>query len=165
MATLPFPPHVVALLRESIRRVVRESDVEDVLHEVFLAVLSGTVRLDGAQRPVSYLTGVALNLARIEVRRQLRRRRLNQNLPNNPAQESGFGRVEARQLLERVDLLPRRKREIVRLRHLEQRPLAEVGALTGLSLATVKRELSGSAAWLRSEHVSDSLRAAPRKPS
>jgi RNA polymerase sigma-70 factor (ECF subfamily) len=138
-------------LRRAIRRIVGPDDVDDVLHEVFVALLSGSAQLSRAERPVAFLAVVATNLARLEVRRRARRLHFVESMLPLSEAPGHDGKIEARQLLSKLERLDARDREVVRLRHLERRPLAEVGALTGMSLATVKRHLARSSKELRAE--------------
>jgi RNA polymerase sigma-70 factor (ECF subfamily) len=124
----------------------RDSDVDDVVQDVFLGAVSGLGRL----RDKAALKGwLAMATVRV-VRRKLQRRRLAAffGLGEEGAHDvaSGAASAEQRALLSQVyallDEVPPDERLAWTLRHIEGEPLDAVAQLCGCSLATAKRRIS-----------------------
>jgi RNA polymerase sigma-70 factor (ECF subfamily) len=146
--------------RESIwaycHRRLRHDDVQDAVLDVFLQAW----RMDQApegDESLLWLYGIARNVVRNTRRSETRRNRLHARA-NALGGSSGpdpemqvIRRAEERELLEAVDRLKPLDRELLRLRTWEELSLAEIAAVTGMS---IRAALLGKAAA-----------SAPRGPS
>jgi RNA polymerase sigma-70 factor, ECF subfamily len=148
-----FAPYVA---RIGLRLLGRESDVDDLIQEVFFAAFKqrGQLRDPGATK--NWLATIAVRAAR----RQLRRRRLRQyvgldtGVPSLELRDPGMS-PEKRALLSRIyrilDRMPVDQRLAWTLRHVEGEKLEQVAARCGCSLATAKRRISAAHASIQAE--------------
>jgi RNA polymerase sigma-70 factor (ECF subfamily) len=144
-----YAPLVRALLR---RAFGPGDELEDALHDVFVRLLEsvGQVRDGAALR--SYIVTIALNTARAERRRRRVRRAAgvegehavtDANEPSHMTLPAETETHLAIARLERIlSAVPEDERDVLLLRYVEERELTEVAAVSGISLATVKRKLS-----------------------
>ncbi len=105
-------------------------------------------RVEAADDPGAYVRAILVRLALSEARRPWRRReRSTTALPE--------GRAPGAMVEDRLDLaqalavLTPKQRAVVVLRYLEDRPVADVAALLGISEGTVKRQASDAVRRLR----------------
>jgi RNA polymerase sigma-70 factor (ECF subfamily) len=136
----------------------RERDVDDVVQDVFVMVLSSLGRIDNPQAFAAYLQRVAVRtiLKRIRKHRLLSRLGLRSAEPLEPDLVLSPGTPpdvasEARRLYARVEKLPAEERVALLLRKVEGLELPAVAEQMGLSLATVKRRLASAEAKLKEE--------------
>ena len=141
-----YAPLVRALVRRSIGQ---ESEVEDLVQEVFLRFYRNLrhLRNPGALR--SFIFAISLRVTISELRSRRSRRWLRLADTSVSTQGTRFAppaNFEAREavagfcsILDRLD--PRDRRAFV-LYHVEDHELTEVAAALGVSLATVKRRLA-----------------------
>jgi RNA polymerase sigma-70 factor, ECF subfamily len=124
-----------------------DSDLEDLLHEVFVQALGSAASIEDGDRLKGWLTIVAVHTARAHIRRRVRRRWLQFWEPAFvPEVPVGGADHEARELVRLtyyvLDKLPAKERIAFALRHLDCMELAELAEANGVSLATVKRLLA-----------------------
>ncbi len=120
--------------------------VDDLLQEVFLALVNSASRVRCPDALRAYLFGIALRQVAMEIRRRKRKRWLL-FLPANevpepkvPQQFAASPAVEAlRRVLASVD---ERQQQAFWLRFVEELSPAEVGAALGVSESTAKREIA-----------------------
>ena len=136
-----------ALVRGLLRRALGPSaDVEDLVQEVFLRFFKrvGTLRDPNALR--SFIVGIALRVARGELRSRRVRRWLRLSdtgqLPEASVECDTIPRFALVRLYEVLDRLDDRARLVFVLRHVEGYELTEVASALGCSLATIKRYLA-----------------------
>jgi RNA polymerase sigma-70 factor (ECF subfamily) len=148
-----FAPYVA---RIGLRLLGRESDVDDLIQEVFLAAFRQRDQLRDPQAAKNWLATIAVRTAR----RQLRRRRLRQFVGldhGGPALELPDPQIspEKRALLSRIyeilDSMGVELRLAWTLRYVEGEKLEVVAARCGCSLATVKRRIASAQALLLAE--------------
>lgn len=148
-----FAPYVA---RIGLRLLGRESDVDDLIQEVFLAAFRQRDQLRDPNAAKNWLATIAVRTAR----RQLRRRRLRQFVgldQGGPALELPDPGVspEKRALLARVyqilDNMGVDRRLAWTLRYVEGEKLEVVAERCGCSLATVKRRIASAQALLLAE--------------
>ena len=156
-----FAPYVA---RIGIRLLGRESDVDDLIQEVFFAAFKqrGQLRDPGATK--NWLATIAVRAAR----RQLRRRRLRQFVgldaggPQFELRDPGMS-PEQRALLARVyrilDGIPVDQRLAWTLRYVEGEKLEQVAVRCNCSLATAKRRIAAAHAALHAELEGDAERS------
>lgn len=153
------------VLRGVLRRSLGPwSDVEDGLQEVFLTFfrVAGTLRDPSALRP--FLIGIAMRVARSELRkRRVRRWFFLTDDGNVPEQATTSGDEDAREAVRRLyailDTLDAESRLAFILRHIEGLELEEVARSLGLSLATTKRRLAKVAPVVYARVRADALLA------
>lgn len=148
--------HVGPLLGLASRLLGSRAEAEDVVQETFVTAFD---RLGQLREPEA----LAFWLQRIAVRRvsrRFRRRALARALGlDRGEEEAGLESVASAEappdvradlaLLDRaLARLPARERLAWSLRHLEDRPVAEVAELSGCSLATAKRRIASASARL-----------------
>ncbi len=114
----------------------------DVAQEAFARLFARWV---GVREPKAYVYYVATNLARRHWRRSKREREIYEQVGSRPAAEPTAYDPWLRDLVER---LPERLREAVLLHYYADLPVAEVAALTGRPVGTVKRRLHEARALL-----------------
>ncbi|MDB5289009.1 MAG: polymerase sigma-70 factor [Phycisphaerales bacterium] len=118
-------------------------DVEDVVQDVFVAALSKGKTFRGDASLWTWLTAVTLNLCRSRLRRAALIRRLTGGLlrpENREASAADAGLVEdetSGRVRSAVAALPPRDREVIVLYYLEERPVAEISELIGITTNTV----------------------------
>ena len=124
-------------------RGLAEDLVQNALTKAYLA----RSRVMSAESPEAYLRTILVNTHR----RSFRRRRVAEHLTADvPDGAAGGGDVDARRdLVTAVATLPRRQRAVVVLRYLEDRSEAEVAAILGCSVGTVKSHAARGLATLR----------------
>lgn len=148
-----FAPYVA---RIGLRLLGRESDVDDLIQEVFLAAFRQRDQLRDPNAAKNWLATIAVRTAR----RQLRRRRLRQFVgldQGGPALELPDPGIspEKRALLARVyqilDSMGVERRLAWTLRYVEGEKLEVVAERCSCSLATVKRRIASAQALLLAE--------------
>ncbi len=137
--------HVV---RRMLMRVLGpDAELRDLTQDVFVAAIDGMDRLENVESLRGWLCGIAIRLARVEIRRRVR----DQWLPRFEADDPPD--VEAPSSCPEVDAAMRATyailgkmgeddRIVFALRFLEGMELTEIAESSGLSLATVKRRLA-----------------------
>jgi len=148
-----YAPYVA---RIGLRLLGRESDVDDLIQEVFLAAFKQRGQLRDPHATKNWLATIAVRSAR----RQLRRRRLRQFVGldlGGPALDLPDQRIspEKRALLARIyEILDRMsvdRRLAWTLRFVEGEKLDKVAERCGCSLATAKRRIAAAQAFLHAE--------------
>jgi RNA polymerase sigma-70 factor (ECF subfamily) len=138
-----YSPYVGAI---ATRLLGRDSEVDDLVQDVFLSAVAGIARLRDVQAVKGWLAKVTVRLA---VRR-LRKRRILQALQlsgevdyqqlaaadTSPEQKALLARI-----YQALDALPARTRVIWLLRHVLGEPLQAIVELTACSQSTVQRKL------------------------
>jgi RNA polymerase sigma-70 factor, ECF subfamily len=148
-----FAPYVA---RIGLRLLGRESDVDDLIQEVFLAAFKQREQLRDPAAAKNWLATIAVRTAR----RQLRRRRLRQFVGLEQGAvtlefcDQGLS-PEKRALLARVyeilDGMPVDQRLAWTLRYVEGEKLEQVAERCSCSLATAKRRIAAAQAHLQAE--------------
>ena len=148
-----YAPYVA---RIGMRLLGRESDVDDLIQEVFLAAFKQREQLRDPHATKNWLATIAVRSAR----RQLRRRRMRQFVgldTGGPALELHDQTLspEKRALLARVyeilDSMGVERRLAWTLRFVEGEKLEQVAERCGCSLATAKRRIAAAQALLQAE--------------
>lgn len=142
-----------AYVERLIVRVVRlDSEVPDLIHEVFARALEGIDQLKEPTALKGWLGSITLFTARAWIRKRGSRRRwLNFTAPDElPEVPANSASPEVSETLERVyallDGMPVDERIAFSLRFIDGMGLAEIAEVAGVSLSTVKRRVS------RAEH-------------
>lgn len=133
---------------------VRE-DVDDLVQDVFLALIVGRSRLRDPAAIKPWLARTAVRIARRKLR--WRRCRIVLGLAASDVYDRAVTeadaphRIELVRLQQALDRLPVALRIAWCLRHVEQEPLERVAELCGCSLATAKRRIRDANERLRRE--------------
>jgi RNA polymerase sigma-70 factor, ECF subfamily len=143
-------------IRRVAQRLLAESQVDDVVQDVFLAALRQLGRFRGDSRLSTWLTSIALRQCRRRQRWQYRwtsmlRRRAVQGVEAEGGRADGAS-LEAERAAEvcrAVDQLPLLLREVVVLRYMQQLSFAEMTELLGVARGTIDVRLNRAKAKLR----------------
>lgn len=127
---------------------------DDVVQQVFVALLKGLLRVREPDALAGWVTAVTVNTVRSELRRRRIRRLWVRSEPEAlDLAEAPPTSHEARALLRRtyavLAKLPEDERIAFGLRYMDEMSLAEVAAACGCSLATIKRRLQAAQARFR----------------
>src|SRR5258706_5588550 len=139
-----YAPHVRRVL---VRVIGPDSELLDLVHDVFVTALESVHRLVDPKALRAWLTQIAVFTARARIRRRVRGRILRflpfSELPEPEQPPADFEASEAMQAVYRVlDGLDTDQRIAFALRFVAGMELTEVAASCGVSLATIKRRLS-----------------------
>jgi RNA polymerase sigma-70 factor, ECF subfamily len=134
------------LVRRMLTRTLGSShDIEDLAQETFLTVIRRCRTLRDAEALDSFVIGVAIRIARNEVRKRRLRRMVGLDQALEPAVAPAVdpvAREGVRRLYQALDRLDAGSRVLFVLRHVEELELTELARAEGCSLATVKRRLA-----------------------
>ncbi|MGE0796101.1 MAG: RNA polymerase sigma factor [Acidimicrobiia bacterium] len=124
---------------------------EDLVQEAFIRLARSADRIRDRDKAAAYLRSIVLNLARDHNRRGLvsLRHQLPLLEPSAAAADEDLElREDQREVLDALRELPRQQRNCVALRHLEERSVAEVAGVLGISENSVKTHLKRGMAAL-----------------
>lgn len=115
---------------------------DDVVHLTFVNVLGSIHKLKNPDSLRSWITGVTVNTVRKEIRSR-RYRRILHLVPEEPPDASEPGDEDlVRRIYAALERVGADERIAFTLHHVEGQSLPEVAAVTGGSLATVKRRIA-----------------------
>jgi RNA polymerase sigma-70 factor (ECF subfamily) len=139
-----YAPHVRRVL---VRVMGPDSEILDLVHDVFVTALESVHRLLDPRALRAWLTQIAVFTARARIRRRVRGRVLRflpfSELPEPELPPVDFEASESMQAVYRVlGNLDADQRIAFALRFVAGMELTEVAASCGVSLATIKRRLS-----------------------
>jgi RNA polymerase sigma-70 factor, ECF subfamily len=139
-----YAPHVRRVL---VRVMGPDSEILDLVHDVFVTALESVHRLMDPKALRAWLTQIAVFTARARIRRRVRGRVLRflpfSELPEPELPPADFEGSQAMQAVYRVlGSLDTDQRIAFALRFVAGMELTEVAATCGVSLATIKRRLS-----------------------
>ena len=145
--TLLFDRHAPHVRRVLVRVMGPDSEILDLVHDVFVTALESVNRLVDPRALRAWLTQIAVFTARARIRRRVRGRILRflpfSELPEPELPPADFEASEAMQAVYRVlDGLDTDQRIAFALRFVAGMELTEVAASCGCSLATIKRRLA-----------------------
>ena len=128
-----------AITRRMARGLRKQSDVQDLVQQVFLQVHRARFDFDRKRTFRPWLFTVAMNLKRQYLRRLGRQRLDLEEEPGgvSPAYDP-VAQDQRRVLREALSSLPPSQREVIELHWLHDMPFAEVSAVVGASVAAVK---------------------------
>jgi RNA polymerase sigma-70 factor (ECF subfamily) len=140
-----------------------DSEMDDILQDVFLAALASVTRLRQADKLKSYLIGIAVRKARKVIRQRRLWRFIHTSapadLPDRAAPTAPEHVSDALRATYRIlAKLPVDERITFALRHVDGMELGSVAEVTGVSLSTVKRRLTrAQSAFKRQAQQDDAL--------
>jgi RNA polymerase sigma-70 factor (sigma-E family) len=125
---------------------------EDVVQDAFVKLHGSAHRIEKPAAAPAYLRSIVLNLARSQLRRRLvvRRHRPDRRGHAPAADAPTMLREDQEEVLAALRSLPRRQRECLALRYLDDLPEAEIAATLGISAGSVKTHTSRGLAALAS---------------
>jgi RNA polymerase sigma factor (sigma-70 family) len=132
-----------------VRRILPRDEAEDVVQEALLRAYLGLSSLRDPERFTGWLCGIALNLAKMRLRRRALERRV--------AAAGGGGSeaavdVEVLDVVRRaVELLPPGQRDVVLMHYVDDLSCEEIARLLGTSPGAVRVRLHRARAQLRQE--------------
>lgn len=137
-------PRVTTLVR---RLLAWSTDVEDVVHDVFVEALVARKKFRRDADFTTWITRIAINRCRAHNRRQWLREKLfaawrERQLLEREASERVAGDEQAENVRQIVAALPQAYREVVVLYYLEQMSAVEVAQVLELKVNTVEKRLS-----------------------
>ena len=134
-----YKPRVASL---AYRLLGYRGELDDVVQDVFLAALENRRRFGGRSTLWTWLTRITLNRCRSHWRRERVRRMARRLLPIPPAaagaDQGCVAGEKAASVAAALGQLPWRDREMLVLHYFEDLPLAQVAAMLGQRLGTVK---------------------------
>lgn len=141
-----FAQHYPGLCRLAASLLGDAAGAEEAVQEAFLRTYTGWWRIRHPERAASYLRVAVVNQCRSRARRRASEDRGNRavwaatpaGLPGPEIERS----ADAAAVVAAVDALPPRQREAVVLHYFHDLPEAEVAALLGCAIGTVKSQLS-----------------------
>lgn len=130
------------------------SDVDDIVQDVFLTLFEGARTFRGESSPWTWLCQITINRCRSQQRREARRSQLRRLLQGPAPQATPADHIlaaaEALQAVQAaVGSLPPRDREVVVLFYLENQSAEQIGRLVGSRVNTVHMRLHRARAKLR----------------
>jgi RNA polymerase sigma-70 factor (ECF subfamily) len=134
-------------------RTGRHAELDDLVQEAFLRAYRGLARLEDPARFGAYLHRIAHNICVDRLRRSGREPAatdevdLAQPLPRSEVADVRAERLE--RLRRQVGRLPLALREAVLLFYFDERPMAEIGAMLGISEGAVNQRLHRARQQLR----------------
>lgn len=144
---LLYDRHAPYVSRVLARVLGAHAELPDHVHDTFITALAslGRLKTPSALRP--WLAGIAVNVARAELRRRRRRRWLSfgapSDLPEVAAEEvDPEVRAAARAIQRVVDGMPTELQLAFSLRYFGELQLEELARALGVSLATAKRRIA-----------------------
>lgn len=147
-----FDEHYAGLCRLATLLLGDEAAAEEVVQEAFLRTFAGWRRLRRPTRARWYLRAAVVNQCRSRGRRRQSEQRGNRTVWATQGAATCDGDPdragESLVVLDAVRALPPRQREAVVLRYYEDLADADVAALLGCSVGTVKSQLSKARATL-----------------
>jgi RNA polymerase sigma-70 factor (sigma-E family) len=150
-----------ALLRQATVLAGDPHVAEDVVQDVLIKAQPRWVKISALEVPESYVRKMIINEL-VSTRRQLsarlRRERVQLPAPGDDGTEHVVTRDALVQLLR---ALPAKQRIVIALRYFEDLPDADIAALMGCSLATVRSQASRALAALRGAATLELSRETP----
>jgi RNA polymerase sigma-70 factor (sigma-E family) len=133
-----FQAHQAGLVRLAAFILGDRGTGEDVVQDVFVRMHRRGHPMDGD--PLPYLRAAVVNSCRSALRRRLIRRHAEKHPPCPPltTEEAAMLSEDRRQVLVALAALPPRRREVLVLRFYLELSEAEIAAMLGISLGTVK---------------------------
>ena len=141
--------HAASVRRLIARALGPRPEVDDLTQEVFMRVFSRSGGIREASALREFVTAVAVNVLKTELRRRWVRRKVSLSDDGSvPEVEAPSADPEAREALARcyaiLDKLGARERAAFVLRYMEEQTLEQVATGLGVSLSTAKRLVSRS---------------------
>jgi RNA polymerase sigma-70 factor (sigma-E family) len=140
LLTETYQTHYASLLRLAALLLDDLGSCEDVVQEAFIRVHAARARVREPDKLLAYLRQTVVNLSRSTLRRRLiGLRLLPKPMPDAASAEEGaYDALERDALVRALRGLQRRQREVLVLRYYSDMTEAQVAAVLGLSIGSVK---------------------------
>lgn len=159
-----------AVYRENVRYVwrcvrhlgVREADVEDITHEVFLVIGRKLSSFEGRSSLKTWIYGITLRVCGDHRKKASTRREVavaehpDATSPDDPHDEAARSHLRLR-LQRHLDALSLPQREVFVLYELEELPMKEVAEIVGVPLQTAYSRLHAARECLRDRLVTGGI--------
>ncbi|GAA4666026.1 SigE family RNA polymerase sigma factor [Streptomyces chumphonensis] len=139
------------LLRTAYLLTGHHQDAEDLVQAALARAYTRWEKVCGAHDQDAYVWRILINTNADRLRRRRIGEWLTHWLPERPAADRADQVVERSVLLDALRALPARQRATVVLRYLEDRSEAEVAALLGTGVGTVRSQTARALRRLRAE--------------
>lgn len=138
-------------LRYYLRRILPRPDhADDVLQEVWLAVVRALPRLADPAALAAWLYRIARDKVSVQWRERPPERLLDvPDLAEEPSQDNEFGREDAEEIHASLDRLSPEQREVLVLRFAEDMTYQQIAQVTGCPIGTVRSRLYYAKSALR----------------
>lgn len=141
-----YDRHAAHVRRALLSALGADDDIPDLLQEVFIRALDHIGQLRDVERVRSWLTGIAIFVARQQIRLRSRRSWLRvfspeRTRPSHEYQPSSEARLAVREVYAVLDQMPVEERMSFALRFVEGMSLPDAAEACNTSLATLKRRL------------------------
>lgn len=149
--------HVARLARRLLGWSIAKNDVDDVVQDVFLAVLKGLPKFRGQSSVSTWVTRITINGCRAHRRKRLLRRALYhrwaRQAPTAPDPEPPPNERDEthRRVRQAVGSLPNRYREVVVLRYLQGMEVDEMIQVLSLTRGAIEVRLHRARVMLKDE--------------
>lgn len=140
-----YRAHAVELVRLGLLLLGDQHGAEDVVHDAFLGLQRGLVRLRDPAKALAYLRASVVNGCRSAHRRRARAARHGDEREPPPvwsAESAAIASEERKAVLAAVAELPRRSREVLAFRYFLDLPDQQIAAELGVSRSTVSSTAS-----------------------
>jgi RNA polymerase sigma-70 factor (sigma-E family) len=146
-----YDAHYVGLVRLGVLLLRDRGVAEEVVQDAFVAMHGRWSTLDEPDRAIGYLRTTVVNKSRSVLRhRAVVARHVPERMPDAPgADAAAFDRDRRRAVLDAMQSLPRRQREVLALRYYLDFSEREIADALGISQGAVKSHASRGAAALR----------------
>ncbi len=153
--------HRPLICRLARHTVGRDGEVEDVVQDVLVAIVTGIHRFRGDAKLTTWIAGIAVRTAMRHAQRSRRRgaaltplgASVEEHSTASPRADDPAEVVESNEFLDRLQAairtLPPRQRAAIVLRHIEGMPLQEIAEALGVPIGTVKSRLHHARRALR----------------
>jgi len=147
-AAAVFYDRYAASVHRTLQSVLgRNAEIPDLMQDVFVRAIDRIGELQHLDQVRSWLTTIAVFVARAHLRRQTRRKWLllwspEHTKPQHLDPPSSDARRALREIYKALDTLPANERIAFVLRFIDGRTLPEAADAAGVSLATLKRRLA-----------------------
>jgi RNA polymerase sigma factor (sigma-70 family) len=131
-----------------VRRLLPREEAEDVSQEALLRAYLGMSTLRDPDRFVGWLCGIAVNLAKMRLRRLALQRRVAVGATEAVVEDD---RELLRAVQDAVDLLPTGQRDVVLMHYVDELSCEEIARLLGTTSGAVRVRLHRARAQLRRE--------------
>lgn len=140
-----YRAHAVELVRLGLLLLGDQHSAEDVVHDAFLGLQRGLVRLRDPAKALAYLRASVVNGCRSVHRRRARAARHGDEREPPPfwsAESAAIASEERKAVLAAVAELPQRSREVLAFRYFLDLPDQQIAAALGVSRSTVSSTAS-----------------------
>ena len=139
--------HVTAV----VARMVPRDEADDIVQEALLRAFIGLSQLRDAERFTSWLCGIAINLAKMRLRRRALESQFVVSGGTIDAATVDSDRELLRVVQDAVELLPRGQRDVVLMHYVDDLSCEEIARLLGSTPGAVRARLHRARAQLRRE--------------